>query len=154
MRKSLAQLLLAALCLAAAAGCRGGGTGANVGAAAGGGGPDDPERVVAEMDKFTDELLEKVSSAQDPSAGLEEAQKFLDERGGALRARVEAARGGARFRESAEARARMLDSEVTNRDRVAALRKLHIERWMRDPAFKSKLDRLAAGYDALWPRAG
>lgn len=153
MRKSLTWGLLALACLLAAQGCRGG-AGAGANASAGAPGADDPAAVAAAADAFTTELLAKIDGAGDPGAGVEEAQKFLDERGGALRARIEAARGGQRFRESAEARARMLDSEVTNRDRVAALRKQHLERWLRDAAFKSKLDRLMNDFDALWPRAG
>jgi hypothetical protein len=152
MRKSLTQCLLALVCLAAAAGCKGG-DGGTRGAGAGAD-PHDPAAVAAAADAFTDELLGMIDAATDPAAGLDEAQKLLDARAPELKAHIEAARAGEKFRESAEARAALLDSEVTNRDRVASLRKLHLERWMRDAAFKSKLDRLVADYDALWPRAG
>ena len=98
--------------------------------------------------------MKKIDSAQDPAAGADEAQAFLDARKGEVKARLDAARASREFQESAEARGRLLDAEVTNIDRVSSLRTRHIDRWMRDPAFKAKLDRLVSDYDALWPRAG
>jgi hypothetical protein len=150
MRKSLAlPCVLALACLAALAGCggAGGGGGANTGAGEIG-------ATIAEVNSFTDELLKKIDSAADASTGADEAQAFLDSRGDELRARLEAAGKSREFQESAEARAKLLDSEVSNTDRVSGLRTRHIDRWMRDAAFKTKLDRLVAEYDALWPRAG
>ena len=155
MRKNLVSCALALfVSAAAAAGCRtgpasGGGANAGGGKDAGGVGA-----AVAEVNSFTDELLKKIDAAPDPSAGAGEAQAFLDARGGEVKARLDAARASREFQESAEARGRLLDAEVTNIDRVSSLRTRHIDRWMRDPAFKAKLDRLVSDYDALWPRAG
>ena len=154
MRKNLVSCALALWLSAAAAGC-GGGPAANVGANAGGG--KDASGVgaaIAEINSFTDELLRKIDSAQDPAAGADEAQAFLDARKSEVKARLDAARASREFQESAEARGRLLDAEVTNIDRVSSLRTRHIDRWMRDQQFKAKLDRLVSDYDALWPRAG
>ena len=154
MRKNLVSCALALWLSAAATGC-GGGPASNGGANAGG--VKDASGVgsaVAEVNSFTDELLRKIDSAQDPAAGADEAQAFLDARKSEVKARLDAARASREFQESAEARGRLLDAEVTNIDRVSSLRTRHIDRWMRDPAFKAKLDRLVADYDALWPRSG
>lgn len=154
MRKSLVSCALALLVsAAAAAGCRTD-PASQGGANAGGKDAGGVGAVVAEVNAFTDELLKKIDSAQDPAAGADEAQAFLDARKSEVKARLDAARASREFQESAEARGRLLDAEVTNIDRVSSLRTRHIDRWMRDPAFKAKLDRLVAGYDALWPRAG
>ena len=154
MRKKLVSCALALLLSVVATGC-GGGPAANGGASAGGG--KDAGTIgaaVAEVNSFTDELLRRIDSAQDPAAGADEAQAFLDARKTEVKARLDAARASQEFRESAEARGRLLDAEVTNIDRVSSLRTRHIDRWMRDAGFKSKLDRLVSDYDALWPRAG
>jgi hypothetical protein len=158
MRKNLVSCALALLLSSAAAGCRTGPAsegGANAGAV-GGGGKDAGVigGAVAEVNSFTDELLRKIDSAPDPAAGADEAQAFLDARKSEMKARLDAARASREFQESAEARGRLLDAEVTNVDRVSSLRTRHLDRWMRDPGFKSKLDRLVSDYDALWPRAG
>lgn len=155
MRKNLLSCALALLLSSAAAGCRTG-PAAGGGANSGGGGAD-PGTVggaVAEVNSFTDELLKKIDSSPDPAAGADVAQAFLDARKGEVKARLDAARASREFQESAEARGRLLDAEVTNIDRVSSLRTRHLDRWMRDPAFKAKLDRLVSDYDALWPRAG
>ena len=156
MRKNLLSCALALFLSAAALGCRGG-PASDGGTNAGAGGGKDAGVVggaVAEVNSFTDELLRKIDSAQDPAAGADEAQAFLDARKGEVKARLDAARASREFQESAEARGRLLDAEVTNIDRVSSLRTRHIDRWMRDPGFKAKLDRLVSNYDALWPRAG
>lgn len=157
MRKNMLSCVLALLLLSAAAGCRTGPApegGAGAGAAGGGAEAGTVGGAVAEVNAFTDELLRKIDSAPDPAAGADEAQAFLDARGGEVKARLNAARASREFQESAEARGRLLDAEVTNIDRVSSLPRRHIDRWMRDAAFKSKLDRLVSAYDALWPRAG
>jgi hypothetical protein len=154
MRKTLVSCALALFVSAVATGCRTG-PAAQGGANAGGG--KDASGVgaaVAEVNAFTDELLKKIDSVPDPAAGADEAQAFLDARKVEVKARLDAARASREFQESAEARGRLLDAEVTNIDRVSSLRTRHIDRWMRDSGFKAKLDRLVSDYDALWPRAG
>jgi hypothetical protein len=147
--------VLALACLIASAGCRGAGGGAANSVAEGGGAAAGVVgAAVVEVNAFTDELLKKIDSAADPSAGADEAQAFLDSRRDELKARLDAAGKSREFQESAEARTRLLDAEVSNTDRVSGLRSRHIDRLMRDPAFKAKLDRLVSDYDALWPRAG
>lgn len=147
MRKKLAvRLLLLSCCCALAAGCRGGGGGASNSAQQGG----EVDAVVSDVDKFTEEILQKVGTARDPSAGVDEAQKLLDSRKAELTARISAARGSRQFGESEGARGKLLESEVGNTDRVARLRTQYIDLWMRDAAFKSKLDRLVGDYKELF----
>ena len=157
MRKNLVSCALALLLSAVAPGCRPGPAsegGANAGAGGGGQDAGGVGGAVAEVNSFTDELLRKIDSASDPAAGADEAQAFLDARKSEVKARLDAARASREFQESAEARGRLLDAEVTNIDRVSSLHTRHLDRWMRDPGFKAKLDRLVSDYDALWPRAG
>lgn len=113
-----------------------------------------PDAVVAEMNSFTNELLEKVDAAGDPSAGVDEAQKLMDARKDSLKSRIVAARASEEFRESQEAQGKFLDSEIDNRDRVSAIRKRHLDRWVKDAEFKAKLDRLERDYHDLFEQAG
>ena len=143
MRKRLAcAFVLSSLIWSSA--CREGGANNNSAAQ----GPD-PEAVVAEINSFTEELIGKVNSASDPAAGIDEAQKLLDARKESLRASVLAARGSKKFQESEDARKSLLECENDNSDRISGIRKTHLERWMRDAAFKSKLDKLEGDYKDL-----
>ena len=150
MRKSLAcRLLLLLCCLAWLAGCRESAT--NNSAA-----PQDadPEAVVLEINSFVEELLGKVDAASDPAVGVDEAQAFFDARKPQLKSRIEAARASRKYREDREVQGKFLDCEVDNRERVRAIRKLHLERWARDAAFQSKLSKLEGDYQDLFETNG
>jgi hypothetical protein len=148
MRKRFACGLLVLSCLVLSWGCREGG--ANDNAAQ----PADPDAVIAEINSFTDELLQKVDAASDPAAGVDEAQGFPDSRKEQLKARIDAARTSQKYREDAQAKGKFLDCEIENQDRVDKIRTRHLDRWMRDAAFKSKLDKLERDYRGLFESAG
>ena len=145
MRKSTAPwLLLLTLCLAA--GCRGGGAGANSAPSKGAG----LDALVAELNSFTDELVKKVESASDTSAGVDDAQKLLDSRREELKAKVRAAREGAEFRDNKEANGRLLECEVSGGDRVSALSTRYLDQSIKDPALRSKLSKLRGDYNSIF----
>jgi|GEM_PF-2562729 len=149
-RTNSARLALACL-LALAAGCGGrGGAGAGGGADAPGG----VDKVVAEVSAFTNELVEKVERAPDPSAGVAEAQSLLDSRRAALAASVSALKKGPELRESAEARKKWLEAEVDNTTRVSGLKARLFEPAMRDPALGGRLDKLVNDYQELFSDRG
>ncbi len=151
MRKSRAFWLPALVCLPLFVGCKGGGAGREQAAGPGPSGGEDVERLVADLNSFTDELVKKIESAQDPASGVGEAQRLLDARKAELASRIDAARRGREFRESGGARGKMLESEVDNTDRVAGLRtRQYLDLWMRDPEFKARLDKFVADYQALF----
>jgi hypothetical protein len=137
MRGKLACVWLLAVC-------------ACVAAAACGGREVSAEAVLAEVDSFTSELLQKANAAQDPSAGVDEAQKFLDERRAGLASKIAAVKKSSEFERNDELRRRMLESEITNGARVSGLQTRHIRRSMDDEAFKAKLERLVNEYQLMF----
>lgn len=141
MRRTVATSLLALVCAASLAACAG----------AGGGGEarDDPEAVIPALKAFTDELAAKVESAPDTKAGVAEAQRVLDSRGGEMAARIAAFKKGGRMSDPA-ARGRWLEAEVDNTQRVRDLKLKYLDASRSDPELKAALERLAADYDSLF----
>ncbi|HZI18597.1 MAG TPA: hypothetical protein VEY09_08370 [Pyrinomonadaceae bacterium] len=146
MRPTFAVTLLVALACALALGaCRGGGT-----ARGGGDAAAHPEEVLAEVNSFTAELMRKVETARDPSAGLEEAQQLLDARRDALAARISALKRSPSLRADDEARGRLLESEVENVRNVSTLRTKYMSEAMRDGQLRERIDRFVNSYASLW----
>lgn len=141
---SLPSLLLACVLLLTP-GCSG--RDAPGGAQAGG---EEVAAVIADVNGFTSELLRRVETSSDVAAGVGEAQKLLAERGEVLRSRLVEARQSRAFRESDEARRRMLESEVDNTQRVARLKTAYMDKAMNDAEFSRQLDELVRDYQALY----
>ena len=129
--------LLACVCLAAlsVAGCRR---------------EPSAETVLAELDSFTTELLKRVNDAADPSAGVDEAQKFLDARRAEMASKIAGVKKSGEFEQNEELRRRMLESEISNGAKVSGLQTRYIRRSMDDEAFKEKLERLVNDYQLMF----
>jgi len=153
MRRRLAHTLTALACGLALAGCSWSSTSTNaggIGAGAGGvrlGGAGDADALVKSLNSFTEELLAKVEKAEDTKAGVAEAQALLDAR------RDELASGVAALKRSAPdsgSKAKWLEAEVDNTDRVHRLQLKYADDAARDAALKAGLERLIDDYDALF----
>ncbi|HYP53550.1 MAG TPA: hypothetical protein VEQ42_08420 [Pyrinomonadaceae bacterium] len=138
-RRGWGLLLLAALCALLSYACGGGGRG---GAR--------PGEAAAELDAFTEELVRKVESAAEGSAGLADARALLDARRGELRSKVVAVRKSEEYARDGAARERWEERESENVFRVAGLRTKYVAKSMGDAAFKSQLDALVADYQKLF----
>jgi len=138
----LLPMLLA--CALAAAGCRQ--PGAGVDASSSG----DVDSVIGKLNSFTNEVMTAVESAPDPSAGVASAQKLLDSRMSELAGSIAALKRDARFQQDAAAKRKWLEAEVDNTDRVHGLGSKFFDASMRDPAFKSRLDKLVGDYDSMF----
>jgi len=138
-----ATLLLALACCLALCAC-GGGRASREKAAG------EAEEVLAEVNKFTAELIGKVEAAPDPSAGLEEAQRLLDARRDELAAKVSALKRSEGLRADDEARGRLLESEVENVRNVSSLRTKYMSEAMRDGRLRERIDRFVDSYESLW----
>ena len=141
MRRRLALTLMALACGLALAGCRWPYTSTNSGNGIGAG---DAEASVKALNSFTDELLAKVERAVDTKAGVAEAQTLLDARKAELAGRVAA------LKRDAGAKARLLEAEVDNTDRVHRLQLRYADAAARDAELKAGLERLINDYDALY----
>ena len=153
MRRRLAPTLTALACGLALAGCHWSYSSSNsggIGAGAGGAGFGSAEGVdalVKTLNSFTEELLGKIEKAEDTKAGVAEAQALLDARKGDLAERVAALRRGA---QDSESKARLLEAEVDNTDRVHRLQLKYADAAARDAGLKAGLERLIDDYDALY----
>lgn len=148
MRRIAAPVLLLSLaCALASAGC-GGGARTSGGAAAPG--SAEAGEIIKSLGAFTEELASKVEAAGDRKAGLADAQKLLDERRGALASSLSALRASPRVKSDASARARLLEAEVDNTERVHRLQLKYSDDSTRDPDFKERLDKLVSDYDSIF----
>ncbi len=153
MRRRLAHTLTALACVLALAGCRWSYSGSNsggIGAGSGGvgfGGAGGANALVKSLNSFTDELLSKVEKAGETKAGVAEAQALLNARTQELAGGIAEIKKGA---QDAESKAKLLEAEVENTDRVHRLQLKYSDETARDPDLKARLERLINDYDALF----
>jgi hypothetical protein len=155
MRRRVVPTLIALACVLALAGCRWSPTSSNsggIGASAGGvgdvgGGAAGADALVKSLNSFTEELLAKVEKAEDTKAGAAEAQALLDARKNDLAGRVAALK---REAQDSGTKARLLEAEVDNTDRVHRLQLKYADEAARDAELKARLERLISDYDALF----
>jgi len=154
MHRRVAPSLTALACVLALAGCHwnytstsSGGTGTGAGGGRVGGGPEGADAAVRALNSFTEELLSKVEKAADPKAGVAEAQALLDARKGELAGSLAALKRGA---QDSGAKAKLLEAEVDNTDRVHRLQLKYADAAAGDAELRAGLERLINDYDALY----
>jgi hypothetical protein len=102
--------------------------------------------IVTDLDSFTTELVKKVESAPDPSAGVDDAQKYFDSRKADLTAKMTTLKGIRGYQVSEDTKNKMTRTLVEDAKRVAGLQMKYVGASMRDPAFKAKLEKLTKDY--------
>jgi hypothetical protein len=148
MRRIAAPLLMLSLaCALAAAGC---GSAGDDAAGVKEAGVKNLGETVKALGAFTEELASKVEKAVDTKAGLADAQKLLDARGGELSASVSALRASPQVKADASARGRLLEAEVDNTERVHRLQVKYADATARDADLKARLDKLVSDYDSIF----
>ena len=105
--------------------------------------------VIADLDAFTKELVQKAEGAQNPAAGVDEAQKFLDSRKADMRAKIESLKGMRGYQVSQDTTKKITESVTEDVMSVNKLKIKFMTETMRDPALKAKLDKLVNDYNAL-----
>ena len=106
--------------------------------------------VIAELDTFTTDLVKKVESAPNPSAGVDDAQKFLDSKKTDLAAKIASLKDVRGYQVSEDTKKKMTASIVDDVKRVGGLQIKYIATSMRDAAFKAKLEKLTRDYQSLF----
>ena len=106
--------------------------------------------VVAELDSFTNDLVKKVESAPNPSAGVDDAQKYFDSKKADLTAKIATLKDIRGYQVSEDTKKKMTASMVDDAKRVAGLQIKYLATSMRDPAFKAKLEKLTRDYQNLF----
>lgn len=137
--KIVSRVLLALACMALLAGCK---KDAQV------------DSVLTELDTFTKEMVAKIDSAPNPSAGVDAAQKFLDSRKADLQAKLGTLKGLRGYQVSDETKKKMMESMTQNVMSVGKLKIKYMSSAMRDPALNAKLDKLNTDYQALLKSMG
>src|SRR5436190_19890207 len=106
--------------------------------------------VIAELDSFTTDLVKRVESAPNSSAGVDDAQKFLDSKKSDLTAKIASLKDIRGYQVSEETKKKMNDSVTNDVKRVAGLQIKYIATSMRDAAFKTKLEKLTRDYQSMF----
>jgi hypothetical protein len=147
MSGRLTAALTALACCLAVCGCgRGGGDAAPAADKS----PPGVDAVVREVGEFTDELVKKVETAENPRDGVAEAQKLLDARRTVLAPRIASVKVSPQMQQDAAAKRKWLEAEVDNTDRVSRLQVKYLDTSMRDPDFKARLDKLVGDYNSMF----
>ncbi|MET0646846.1 MAG: hypothetical protein ABW208_09515 [Pyrinomonadaceae bacterium] len=155
MRRRLAHILTVLACGLALAGCNwsytstgnSGGIGAGAGGVGVGGAGGRADALVKSLNAFTEELMAKVEKAEETKAGVAEAQALLDARRDEMAGRFAALK---REAQDSGTKAKLLEAEVDNTDRVHRLQLKYADEAARDAELKARLERLIADYDALF----
>ena len=106
--------------------------------------------VLADFDSFTNELVKRVESASDPSAGVDDAQKYFDSKKAEMTAKMDSLKGIRGYQVSEETKKMMESSLVDDAKRIANLQVKYMGTSMRNATFKAKLDKLTRDYQSLF----
>jgi hypothetical protein len=103
-----------------------------------------------DFDVFTNELVKRVDAASDPSAGVDDAQKYFDSKKAEMTAKMDALKGVRGYQLGEETKKMAETSLVEDAKKVANLQVKYIGTSMRDATFKAKLDKLTRDYQSLF----
>lgn len=106
--------------------------------------------LLADFDSFTNDLIKRVDSASDPSAGVDDAQKYFDSKKADMTAKMDKLKSIRGYQVGEETKKMMEASLVEDAKKIAGLQVKYIGTSMRDRAFKAKLDKLTRDYQSLF----
>lgn len=107
------------------------------------------ETALGELDAFTQSLVGRVKAGPTPQVGVEEAQKYLEASGPALKDKLAALKTIRGFQISAETKKKLETRFVANATAVAGLQLEYAMQAARDDAFRRRLSKLADDYRSL-----
>ena len=134
MHRKLASLLVACALGAALSGCK---KDALV------------ESVLADFDAFTQEIVKRVEGAPDPSAGVDDAQRYFDSRRPEIEGKLRSIKGIHNFQLSEETRRKMTEQMTDDLMSVSKLQLRYAMQSARDPNFQARLAKLIGDYQGL-----
>ena len=110
---------------------------------------EDVNAVMSDLNSFTQEMVKKVESAPNPSAGVDDAQKYFDSRKDEIKGKLDSIKNVREAQVSEETKKKMMERVTEDAMSVAKLKVKYISNSMRDPAFSAKLDKLINDYQSL-----
>jgi predicted TIM-barrel fold metal-dependent hydrolase len=102
-----------------------------------------------ELNAFTTELIQKVESAQGSIEGIDSAQRFFESKKAEMEKKLSVLKGARGFQVSDEAKKSMTESLTQNVTNVASLQLKYMGKSIKDPSYKSKLEKLVKDYQSL-----
>lgn len=102
-----------------------------------------------DFDAFTTELTKRVDAASDPSAGVDDAQKYFDSKKAEMTTKMDTLKNTRGYQVGEETKKMMETSLLEDAKKIENLRVKYIGTSMRDAAFKGKLDKLIKDYESL-----
>ena len=112
------------------------------------------EAVLNDLHTFSQEIVKRVESAPDPSAGVDDAQKYLDSRRAEIEGKLQSIKGIRGFQVSQETQKKMTEQLTDDVMSVSKLQIKYMSQSMRDPAFRTKLTKLITDYTNLLKSVG
>ena len=113
----------------------------------------DVSAVIGELDAFTQEIVKRVE-ANPTAAGVDDAQKYFDSKKADMTAKLASIKDVRDFQVSEETKKKMMETVTNDAMSMSKLQIKFMNNSMRDPAFKSKLDKLTQDYIALLQSVG
>jgi hypothetical protein len=107
------------------------------------------ESVLNDLHSFSQEIVKRVEGAPDPSAGVDDAQKYFDSRKGEMEGKLRSIKDVRGFQVSQETQKKMTAQLTEDAMSVAQLQLKFMSQSMRDPALRAKLTKLISDYRNL-----
>lgn len=104
------------------------------------------EMALAEVNSFTAELVKRVESAPDRTAGVDDAQQYLDSRKREIKAQASLLARIRGIQVSDATQKKMIEAVKRDQMTVTSLQSKYMNISINDAAFKTKLDKLVSDY--------
>jgi len=104
---------------------------------------------VGEFDAFSAAIVKDVKTAPSPSAGVDIAQKYVDENRATIRQKLQAIKSVRNFEVSEDTRKKVEASLTSSATAVAGLPLEYVSQMARDAAFRSKMEKLVKDYQSV-----
>lgn len=102
-----------------------------------------------DLSSFTTELVQKVDARQGSIESVDEAQRFLDSKRQEIADKLRVLKEARGFQVSDETKKSLTDSITKNVTNVASLQIKYVANSMKNPNYKSKLEKLIKDYQTM-----
>ena len=104
---------------------------------------------VSAVDTLTTELVRRIEAAPNPSAGVDDAQEYLDASKTEIAGKIGALKSLRSDQVSDETKRRLTSRLAEDASKVGDLQVKYVSHSISNPAFKAKLDKLVGDYQTL-----
>lgn len=104
---------------------------------------------VSAVDALTTELVRRIEAAPNPSAGVDDAQQYLDAKKIEIAGKMGALKSLRGDQVSDETRKKLTSTLAQDASKVGGLQVKYVSHSISSPAFKAKLDKLVGDYQTL-----